>query len=110
MIDTSKVRELTHEEILKIYENTSFSMHAKERMRERKATLGDIINSPLAYINTDGSINIQNRIKPKEYFVFGKINTGFILITYKEQSLNGVSLRKKYQLALKGYERKENTK
>lgn len=106
MIDTSKVRELTHEEILKIYENTSFSMHANERMRERKATLGDIINSPLAYINTDGSINIQNRIKPKEYFVFGKINTGFILITYKEQSLNGISLRKKYQLALKGYERK----
>lgn len=108
MIDTSKVRELTREEILVIYNNTSFSNHAKERMLERKAALQDIIRSPLAYVNTDGSINIQNRIKPREYFVFVKTDTGFLMITYKEQSLNGVSLRKKYQLALKGYGRKED--
>lgn len=107
MIDTSKVRELTHEEVLLIYENTSFSNHARDRMVEREAVLQDIISSPLAYINTDGTINIQNRVKPKEYFVFAKTDRGFIVITYKEQSKNGISLRKKYQLALKGYERKE---
>lgn len=107
MIDTSKVRELTREEVLIVYEYASLSNHARDRMVERKATLRGIIGSPLAYINTDGTINIQNRVKPKEYFVFAKTDRGFIMITYKEQSNNGISLRKKYQLALKGYERKE---
>ena len=106
MIDTSKVRKITRDEILEIYEKTTFSNHAKERMLERGAALQDVIASPLAYGNTDGTINIQSRLKEQEYFVFAPVDDGYLMITYKENSHNGVSLQRKYELALKGYERK----
>lgn len=106
MIDTSKVRKITRNEILEIYEKAVFSNHAKERMIQRGAALQDIIASPLAYVNTDGTINIQSRLKEHEYFVFAPVDDKYLMITYKENSHNGISLERKYQLALKGYERK----
>ena len=60
----------------------------------------------LAYYNTDGSINIA--ITRWKYFVFefDAATNKWLLVTFKEASLNGVDIYAKRQLAIDGYDRK----
>lgn len=94
---------LTKEEINYIAESYRLSAHATQRVSERLMN-GDIknaiLNSILAYYNTDGTINVA--IDECSYFVF--TDNGY-MITFKEPSHNGVTVYKKWELAKKGISR-----
>lgn len=105
-----------------ILNNFNITKHALEKIKNRTSkvqlydediniTKQNIINSlidkygkskiTLAYINTDGSINIA--ITPFDYYVFDlKSDNTWILITFKEKSWNSINIFEKLKLAQKG--------
>lgn len=83
--------------------------HAMKRLNERglkKEDLTNIILNPLlAYFNTDGTINIA---KDKDHYLVVDYNNyykNYVIITYKEPSLNGKNIFEKQQLAIEGKDR-----
>lgn len=60
----------------------------------------------LAYINTDGSVNIA--LSDYDYFVFeyDDIRGQWILVTWKEKSWNAITIQEKLQMAKNGFARK----
>lgn len=74
----------------------------------KRAICEDIDRNILAYINTDGSVNIA--VSDWEYYVFAHDDEreNWNLITYKELSWYGNNIHDKLELARKGYARKEN--
>lgn len=100
------VRQLTQQELNYIANNYIVSKHAIDRLRERfyasKSKVKDsIIHSDLAYINTDGSINVKLN-NTEYYYVFIKNNNVYKMITCKHPSDNGYTLQQKFELAMKG--------
>lgn len=100
---------LTAVELNNIANHLTLSYHAKEQLTVRNFGTDlnkiktAILNPILAYYNTDGSINIaRNRW---EYFVIVPKKDGFLMITYKEQSHNGIDIYAKRNLAIRGYGR-----
>ena len=106
-----------------IINNLSFSEHSLERMKKRttKVKLYDndvnkikqnildsmkdrygLLKITLAYINTDGSVNVA--ITPYDYYVFDLSNDekSWVLVTFKEKSYNDISIFEKLKLAQKG--------
>ena len=65
-----------------------------------------IKNYTLAYINTDGSINIA--LSDYDYFVFeyDETNSYWVLVTFKEKSWHNITIHQKHQMAIDGYDRK----
>ena len=59
-----------------------------------------ILNSPLAFMNTDGYISVA--INEFEYLVVAPREEDYFCITFKEKSRNGYTVLDKYKLALKG--------
>lgn len=110
-----------------ILDNYTITNHALEKMKSRISkvelyndnidiTKQNILNSlvdkygkskiTLAYINTDGSINVA--ITPYDYYVFdlNKDETGWTLITFKEKSWNSINIFEKLKLARQGIDGK----
>lgn len=110
-----------------ILDNYDITVHALDKMKSRvdKVKLYDedieivkqnILKSlidkygkskiTLAYINTDGSINVA--ITPYDYYVFdlNKDETGWTLITFKEKSWNSINIFEKLKLARQGIDGK----
>lgn len=101
---------LTQSELLEIASNFIISRHAKDRLLERsdfdtvEKIKEKILNPYVAYFNTDGSINIA--VDKYNYFVVVERNDGgFLIVTYKEPSLNGIDILTKQSLAKKGKSR-----
>ena len=112
------VRMLSKDELYEVSNNIKFTYHAIDRLNVRldldvevygdRVIIMDLIrNSCLAYYNTDGSINVG--INEFEYFVFipksKYSHTYYLMITFKERSLNNITLQRKYELACKGVSR-----
>ena len=100
------VRQLTLNERIDIANNYVLTKHSFERLKQRntlnKQDIQDtIVNSKLAYYNTDDSINVQIG-NSNSYYVFVKGNNKYRMITCKEPSKNGVTLIEKFKLALNG--------
>lgn len=100
---------VTPTELADIAEHICLSKHAREQLNIRnfgtnKADIRAVVLNPLlAYYNTDGSINIA--VNRWEYFVFMKMDFGYLMITYKEQSHNGIDIFAKREMAIRGYGR-----
>ena len=102
--------KLNHDELYNIAQNIIYSKHAKLRLAQRLHIQNDharhgqlftmILDSPLAYENTDGCINIA--INKYEYLVVAPRENDYFCITFKEKSRNGHTVLDKYKLALKG--------
>lgn len=109
-----------------IVNNLTFSEHSLERMKTRttKVILYDkdvnkikenilksmkdkwgLLKITLAYINTDGSVNVA--ITPFDYYVFelSEDEKSWILVTFKEKSYNNMNIFEKFNLAKKGIAR-----
>lgn len=98
---------LTKKELKIISNNFVLSRHAKERLFERFPNINIkecIRNSILAYWNTDGTINIA--LDMFNYIVLVQKELKFLIITFKEKSLNNIDIFTKRKLALSGYSRK----
>lgn len=100
---------LTKSELQEIANCYFVTPHAMKRLKERGLKKEDvtniIINPLLAYFNTDGTINIA---KDKEYYLVVGYNNyykNYVIITYKEPSLNGKNIFEKQQLAIDGVNR-----
>lgn len=98
--------KLTINDLIDIANNYVLTKHSIQRIKERgvfsKSIIQDsIINSKLAYYNTDNSINVQMN-DTDNYYVFKKDKDKYVMITYKGASLNNVSLADKFELAKKG--------
>lgn len=118
-----------------ILSNLHISRHAIQEMRDRtsfvdlvvdtnrtyddgtiipnfKETLSNIRKAieklTLAYINTDGSINVA--LSDYDYFVFAYNETkeNWTLVTFKETSWYGITIQEKHKMAINGFARKEN--
>ena len=102
--------KLDSNEVYEIAKHITYSHHAKVRLAQRLNIQNDharqgelftlILNSPLAYENTDGCINIA--INEYEYLVVAPREQDYFCITFKEKSRNGHTVLDKYKLALKG--------
>ena len=92
-----------------IAHNFIITTHARFRILQR-STRNDIrrmiLNSPLAWRNTDGTINIA--IDYYHYIVVGEVDGKFKIITYQGRSYNGYSVVDKFVIAYRGIDRKEN--
>ncbi len=98
---------LTRKELKIISNNFILSKHARERLFERfpNINIKECIRNPiLAYWNTDGSINVA--IDRFNYIVLVQKGLKFLIITFKEKSLNNIDIYRKRELALSGYSRK----
>ena len=107
------LHRLGRDDLLTVVNNLKFTEHAKQRIDERydRETLGSIhnaiMNSPLAYVETDGTISIGLKdnstfklVPPKK-----KHHTKYLVITFYEPSLNNHDIWHKYRLALRGHNR-----
>lgn len=106
-----------------IVNNLTFSEHSLERMKTRTTKVAlynedvnkikenilksmedkyGLLKITLAYINTDGSVNVA--ITPYDYYVFelSEDEKSWILVTFKEKSYNDISIFEKLKLAQKG--------
>ena len=102
--------KLSYEELHSIACNIIYSHHAKVRLSQRLNITNDharnsklftmILNSPLAFMNTDGFITVA--INEFEYLVVAPREDSYFCITFKEKSRNGYTVLDKYKLALKG--------
>lgn len=130
-------RELTREFIDIILSNFRLTRHSIEEMRNRtsfvdlvvdkdeffsdgtqkidfKATMDNIKKAidkyTLAYINTDGSINIA--LSDYDYFVFAydELKKIWSLVTFKEKSWYDKTIQDKKQLAIDGIDRNTDNK
>lgn len=130
-----KGEEVSKEFISGILSNLKLSRHSIKEMRERtsfvnlvvdreetfndgthmvdfRATMRNIRNAVdgyvLAYINTDGSINVA--LSDYDYFVFAydENEDKWILVTFKEKSWYDKSIREKQKMAKAGFARKLN--
>lgn len=117
---------LTPTELMLLQGNYILGYHSEQRLLQRSdfvcynkegkidycLTMSNISkaikNNVLAYYNTDGSINVA--INRWEYFVFVWDNKmrKYVMVTFKEKSHNNIDIFKKRELAVKGYDRKEN--
>ena len=102
----NKGQKLEKWELEEIANNFSLSYHARQRLEERGKEIDVknlILNSCLAYYNTDGTINIA---KDKYFYLVVAIKTdGYTVVTYKEKSHNGITIFEKRALALRGVKR-----
>ena len=104
------VYKLNYNELHDIACNIIYSKHARLRLSQRLGITNDharngklftmILNSPLAYMNTDGCINVG--LTDYEYLVVSPREENYFCITFKEKSINGYTVLDKYKLALKG--------
>ena len=130
-------RELTREFVDIILSNFRLTRHSIEEMRNRtsfvdlvvdkdefysdgtqkidfKATMDNIKKAidkyTLAYINTDGSINIA--LSDYDYFVFAydELKRIWSLVTFKEKSWYDKTIQDKRQLAIDGIDRNTDDK
>lgn len=101
---------LNKSELKTITENYILSNHAIKRLGERCDGLcikNAILESKLAYYNTDGSINVA--IDNYRHFVFKAINDGkYLMITIKNPSMDGYTVWEKYKFAKRGFDRTPN--
>ena len=126
-------QEIDREFINSILTNFHISKHALQEMRERTSfvnlveeldetfkdgtkkvnftltirNIREAINkNVLAYINTDGSVNIA--LSDYDYFVFAydESRGNWNLITFKEKSWYDKTIWEKQQMALEGFDRK----
>lgn len=95
-----------------IANNHRLTKHAKIRIKERfnyernGSVKMAILNSPLAFVNNDGSVSVGT--KDGSIFKFvqpTKEKPFFYMITFYEPSLNKKSIYQKYKLTMKGYNR-----
>lgn len=95
---------LTAEELQDIAEHFTLSKHAEQRIAERYPDIDvkkAILTPLIAYYNTDRSINIA--INGYEYIVIAPYK--YIVITFKEKSLNDIDIFTKRQMAMQGKKR-----
>lgn len=97
---------LTREELKEIASNLFITDHAKERMKERLNTedveiIKKHITHPyLAWRNYDKAINIA--IDKYTCMIIEKADNGYVLVTIKEASKNGVTTDTKFSMAFSG--------
>jgi len=90
-------------ELEEISKNFRLSYHVENQLRDRGISLdlAPLFKNPfLAYYNTDGSINIARN--DYEYFVVAKGDDCFVVVTFKEKSINGFTVTDKRNFALEG--------
>ena len=102
--------KLDSNELYELAKHIKYSHHAKVRLAQRLQIQNDharqgelftmILNSPLAFMNTDGYISVA--INEFEYLVVAPREEDYFCITFKEKSRNGYTVLDKYKLALKG--------
>lgn len=107
---------LNEKELNIIANNIRLSRHAEEQvmkrmginirnLRDRNYFKDQIRNSQLAYVNTDGCINIA--FTENTYIVVTQRKIPmYLVVTYKEPSKNSYTVRQKYKFALSGICRK----
>ena len=85
---------------VKLYDNdvNKIKQNILDSMKDRYG----LLKITLAYINTDGSVNVA--ITPYDYYVFDLSNDekSWVLVTFKEKSYNDISIFEKLKLAQKG--------
>lgn len=103
LVSRKKIEYIAHNHII--------TEHAQKQISERcfNANVKQmILNSVLWWVNTDGTINIATDLY--HYFVVSceKVDMidKFIILTYKDKSLNNYSVIDKFIFAYKGIERK----
>jgi len=103
------LKRLNKNELIEIAYNIQLSNHSKEKLLDRLNIdyrynldqLRDyIINSDLAYVNTDNAINIA--FSKDTYLVVAQFDNYYRVITFKEPSKNYYTVYDKYNMALKG--------
>ena len=104
------IYKLNKEEIWDIIQNWNFTKHARLRLQERlggvtfheaKSKLVTmILTESFGYYNTDNCINLA--VTETTYLVVDLKETGYTIITYKEESNSGFTIYDKYHLALEG--------
>ena len=102
--------KLDSNELYELAKHIKYSHHAKVRLAQRLQIQNDharqgklftmILNSPLAFMNTDGYISVA--INEFEYLVVAPREEDYFCIIFKEKSRNGYTVLDKYKLALKG--------
>lgn len=101
-----KGENVLQKDLIDIAEHFTLSFHARERIDERHPGLdikNAILNSVLAYFNTDGTINCA--INQYEYFVIATDKFPYKVITFKEKSWNSKTIFDKQRYARLGYAR-----
>lgn len=110
-----KLYKLNEQDLQNVAANLSYSRHAKKQIKERlgvdvENSTGKIdlefmvMDSKLAYVNTDKAINIA--FSKTTYLVVAQNTNGtYYVITFKEPSHNKITVEDKYNLALKGVKR-----
>lgn len=108
-MDRQEIHLISRKKLEYIAHNHIVSEHAHQRLLER---FGDydlramILNSPLAWRNTDGAINIA--FNYDNYIVVVEENDCFLVITYKTPSLYGYNVLDKLVLGYMGIGRKNH--
>ena len=101
---------LTARELQEIADNFHITEHARARIKERlldEKEIIEVLKKPLlAFWNTDYSVNVAKDKFNYLVFEWSIEEEKWILLTYKEESHNGIDIFKKQSLAKLGKDRK----
>lgn len=111
MILKNRGEELTKQDLEEISQNFRCSRHAKEQLERRlingeRVSIRKLLKDPLlAYFNTDQSINVALDKFHYAVIVYSEREGFFKVVTWKEDSWNGIDIYKKQELAKQGISR-----